>query len=82
VNANLAAFEVDVLDTEPRAFEESKARAVQQAGHQQGYAAELGEQAGYLARREHDRYAFRALRAHERNLLFEADGQDVVVEKD
>ena len=64
VNANLATFEVDVLDTEPRAFEDSKARAVQQAGHQQRYAAELGEQAGYLARREHDRCEAREIVCH------------------
>jgi len=53
----LAALEVDVLDTQPQPFHQPHARAVQQRSDEPGRAAGLVEQRANLAGRQHDRQA-------------------------
>src|SRR6266700_2402909 len=59
---DLAVVEIHILDAQPKALEVAQSRTVEQAGHQQSRAAQLGKQPLHLLHRKHRRQAHRTFR--------------------
>lgn len=65
-HADFTTFEVDVFDTQARAFQEAQARAVQERSHEANGAVEASEQEGDFAGGEDYGDAFGAFGSNER----------------
>lgn len=78
---DLPTFEIDVLDPQPRAFQEAEPRAVQERPHEPWRTGQVIEDPGHLGAGEDDRKPGRPPGSHQAVEPFELDPQHLAVEK-